>query len=340
MRQADTGVDRNNVLMINCEKTLEHYQAFKREVEAMPSVERTATANNNFYGGGPMVPVKTKTQGREIQLEFMIVDTGFMPLLGLQWKEKPSSMAMVMDGRHPILNEVAVAQIGIPGRATGQDLQDGHHVGGVLKDFNYASLQTEIKPLAIYIGLDTKAYGLQPNVLFVRFRPHTNLQAMLYHLGQLYKSFDNTAPFSYQFLDDAYDRQYKAENTLADLMNIFTVITVIIACLGLLALATFSAQQRIREISIRKVLGASVEGIATRLSLDFLRPVVLSLLLAIPVSAWVMHEWLNKYAYRVPLSWKVFTEASGLMAVLALATVYFLSLKAARANPAVSLRSE
>jgi putative ABC transport system permease protein len=340
MRQADKGVDRNNVLMINCEKTLEHYQAFKREVEAMPSVERTATANNNFYGGGPMVPVKTKTQGREIQLEYMIVDTGFMPLMGLQWKEKPSWMATVMDGRHPILNEVAVAQIGFPGRATGQDLQDGHHVGGVLKDFNYASLQTEIKPLAIYIGLDTEAYGLQPNVLFVRFRPHTNLQAMLYHLGQLYKSFDNTAPFSYQFLDDAYDRQYKAENTLADLMNIFTVITVIIACLGLLALATFSAQQRIREISIRKVLGASVEGIATRLSLDFLRPVVLSLLLAIPVSAWVMHEWLNKYAYRVPLSWKVFTEASGLMAVLALATVYFLSLKAARANPAVSLRSE
>lgn len=287
-----------------------------------------------------MVSVKTKTQGQEIQLEFMIVDTGFMPLMGLQWKEKPSSMAMVMDGRHPILNEVAVAQIGFPGRATGQDMQDGHRVGGVLKDFNYASLQTEIKPLAIYIGLDTQAFGLQRNVLFVRFRPHTNLPAMLHRLGQMYKSFDNTAPFSYQFLNDAYDRQYKAEDMLADLMSVFTIITVIIACLGLLALATFSAQQRIREIGIRKVLGASVEGIATRLAVDFLRPVVLSLMLAIPVSAWVMHDWLNKYAYRVPLSWMVFIEASVLMAILALATVFFLSLKAAKANPAESLRSE
>jgi putative ABC transport system permease protein len=217
---------------------------------------------------------------------------------------------------------------------------DGYLVGGVLKDFNYVSLQTEIKPMAIYIGLDTAAFGIQPNVLFVRFSPHTNVPAMLHQLGQIYKSFDHTAAFSYQFLDEVYDRQYKAEDMLADLMSVFTAITVIIACLGLFALATFTAKQRIKEIGIRKVLGASVEGIATRLSVDFLRPVGLSLLLAIPVSAWVMRGWLNKYAYRVPLSWRVFTEASVMMAVLALATVFFLSVAAARANPAESLRSE
>jgi putative ABC transport system permease protein len=340
MRQADTGVDRNNVVMINCEKTLKQYQEFKQEVAAMPSVERTATANTSFYGGGPVGPVKTKTPGQEIQMGYMIVDTAFISLMGLQWKEKPSSMAEVMDGRHPILNEVAVAQMGFSGAATGQVLDSRYFVGGVLKDFNYVSLQTEIKPLALYIGLDTQAFGIQRNVLFVRFSPHSNLPGMLHRLEQIYKSFDHTAAFSYQFLDDVYDRQYKAEDRLADLMNVFTTITVIIACLGLFALATFSTQQRIKEIGIRKVLGASVEGIATRLAVNFLRPVGLSLLLAVPVSAWVMHGWLDKYAYRVPLSCLVFTEACALMGMLALATVFFLSVKVARANPANSLRSE
>jgi putative ABC transport system permease protein len=340
MRSANTGVDRNNVVMITCEKTLKQYQAFKQAVAAMPSVEKTATANCGFYGGGPVGSVKTKTPGREIQMGFMIVDTAFIPLMGLQWKERPSSMVAVMDGRHPILNEVAVAQIGFSGRATGQNFQDSRLVGGVLKDFNYVSLESEIKPLALYIGLDTQAFGMQRNVLFVRFGPQSNLPAMLHQLGQIYKSFDNTAAFSYQFLDDAHDRQYKAEDRLAELMGVFTTITIIIACLGLFALATFSAQQRIKEIGIRKVLGASVEGIATNLSIDFLKPVGLSLLLAIPVSAWVMHGWLNKYAYRIPLSWRVFTEASLLMGMLALATVFFLSIKAAKTNPAVTLRSQ
>ncbi len=340
MQQADTGVDRNNVVMVTCEKTLKHYQQFKQEVAAMPSVQQTATANYGFYKGVPTGSFKTKTSGHEIAMGFMIVDTGFIPLMGLQWKEKPASLAAVMDGRHPILNEVAAVEMGFAGRATGQTVKDNYLVGGVLKDFNYVSLAEEIKPLQLYIGLDTPSFGLQRNVLFVRFWPHSDIAAMLRKIGQIYGSFDKTAAFSYEFLDDAYDSQYKAEDRLANLMGVFTTITVIIACLGLLALATFSAQQRIKEIGIRKVLGASVEGIATSLSIDFLKPVGLSLLLAVPVSAWVMHSWLNKYAYRIPLSWLVFTEASGLMAVLALSTILFLSVKAARANPANSLRSE
>jgi len=188
--------------------------------------------------------------------------------------------------------------------------------------------------------VDTAAFGRQYNVLFVRFWPYSDRAAALRKIGQIYGSFDKIKEFSYEFLDDAYDSQYKAEERLAGLMDVFSAITVIIACLGLFALATFSAQQRTREIGIRKVLGASVKGIATSLSIDFLKPVTLSLLLAVPVSAWVMHDWLNKYAYRIPLSWRVFTQASGSMAILALATVFFLSVKAARANPADSLRSE
>jgi putative ABC transport system permease protein len=340
MQQADTGVDRNNVVMVPCEKTMPRYQAFKQEIAAMPSVQKTATANYRFYNSFPLGSVKTRTTGHEIAMGYMIVDTGFISLLRLEWKEKPVSMAVIMDGRHPILNEVAVAELGITGRATGQLVQYHYFVGGVLKDFNYASLAQRIEPMQLYIGLDTASFGLQRNVLFVRFQPHSDIKAMLRKIGQIYATFDKTNVFSYQFLDDAYDSIYKTEDSLADLMSVFTTITVIIACLGLFALATFSAQQRIKEIGIRKVLGASIEGIATSLSIDFVKPVGLSLLLAIPVSAWVMHSWLSGYAYRIPLGWRVFTEASGLMALLALSTVFFLSIKAAKANPAESLRTD
>ena len=340
MQQADTGVDRNNVVMVTCEKTLASYQAFKHEVAAMPSVQATATANLPFYKGASNGVIDTKTPGHKILMWYMMVDTGFVPLMGLQWKEKPGSMAAVMDGRHPILNEVAVAEMGFSGRATGQVVNDDYRVGGVVKDFNYLSLAREIEPIELYIGVDTAAFGRQYNVLFVRFWPYSDRAAALRKIGQIYGSFDKIKEFSYEFLDDAYDSQYKAEERLAGLMGVFSTITVIIACLGLFALATFSTQQRTREIGIRKVLGASAAGIATSLSFDFLKPVTLSLLLAVPVSAWVMHDWLNKYAYRIPLSWGVFTGASGSMAILALATVFFLSVKAGRANPADSLRSE
>jgi putative ABC transport system permease protein len=340
MQHADTGVDRNNVVMVSCEKTLTSFPAFKREVASIPSVERTATANIVFYKGISNRIVTTKLPGHQILMSYMFVDTSFMSLMGLQWKEKPASIAAVMDGRHPILNEVAVSAIGFSGRATGQEVNEDYHVGGVLRDFNYMSLAREIQPIELFIGVDTATFPLQNNVLFVRFSPHTNVAATLRKIGQIFGSFDKTSEFSYEFLDEAYDSEYKAEERLADLMKVFATITVILACLGLFALATFSVQQWTKEIGIRKLLGASAETIAINLSFQFLKPVSISLLLAIPVSAWIMHSWLNKYAYRIPLSVRVFAEASAFMAMLALATVFFLSIKAARANPANSLRSE
>jgi putative ABC transport system permease protein len=326
--------------MITCENTLKQYQAFKREIATLPWVQQTATANYGFYKGLPFASVKTQTPGHNIGMGYMIVDTGFISLMGLKWKEKPASMITVMDGRHPILNEVAVAAIGFSGRATGQIVTDQYQVGGVLKDFNYFSLARQIQPLELYIGLDTPAFGLQRNILFVRYRPHSDISAMLKNIGQVYSSFDKISSFSYEFLDDAYDSQYKTEDRLARLMGVFSTITVIIACLGLFALATFSAQQRVKEIGVRKVLGASVKRIASGLCIDFLKPVALSLLLAVPISAWVMHGWLNNYAYRIPLNWQTFAVASGFMAILALVAVFFTSVKAATANPVTSLRSE
>ncbi len=341
MRHMDTGVDRDNVVMINCKASMRAYPSFQKEVQALPAVQKTATANYRFYNGFSMMPFRIGPQKKELAMSFMIVDTAFIQLLGLEWKEKPVSMADIMDGKHPVLNQAAVAQIGYRNPVTGQDLDERNIIGGVVKDFNYSSLSSGIKPAALFIGRDTLAFGKpSDNILFVRLRAHSDVAAVLAKIKELYDSFDKSSIFSYQFLDEAYDLQYKEEDKLADLMSVFTVITVIIACLGLLALATFAAQQRTREIGIRKVLGASVGSIASKLSADFLKPVGLSLLLAIPAAGWVMHSWLNGYAFRTSLSWWVFLVAAGLMGLAALATVFFLSLKAARTNPAESLRAE
>jgi putative ABC transport system permease protein len=159
-------------------------------------------------------------------------------------------------------------------------------------------------------------------------------------LGKAYSMFDRKHPFDYQFLDEVFDSQYKAEDRLAGLMGIFTAITIVIACLGLFALATFAAQQRLKEIGIRKVLGASVGSIGYLLTRDFLRPVLIAVIIASPVAWWVMHRWLEDFAYRTLIDWWIFPLAGGTLLLVALGTVLFRALGAAQTNPVSNLRTE
>jgi len=159
-------------------------------------------------------------------------------------------------------------------------------------------------------------------------------------IRKIYRRYDRQTAFEYSFADDAFDNQFKAEDRLAGLFGIFTAITIVIACLGLFALATFAAQQRLKEIGIRKVLGASVASIASLLSRDFLRPVLLSFVIASPLAWWVLHRWLQEFAYRTEFSWWVFPLAGGALLLVALGTVLFRALGAARINPVRNLRTE
>jgi putative ABC transport system permease protein len=159
-------------------------------------------------------------------------------------------------------------------------------------------------------------------------------------LKKTYAQYDPQTPFEYDLLDEAFNNLYKADDRLAGLFGLFTAISIVIACLGLFALAIFAAQQRVKEIGIRKVLGASVGSITALLSRDFLLPVIVAVLIACPLSWWLMNKWLQDFAYRTPLSWWVFPAAGlGLLAV-ALITVILRTLKAAKANPVDSLRAQ
>lgn len=343
IRHTDTGVDRENIVMVRFGTTLPRYSAFKREVQAIPGVREAATAHYPMYGGYELWSVQVEGTNKQMMLSILDVDNDFAHLLGLQWKNPPLPSQGLYDGRHVLLNEQAVAKLGLTGDVRGRKLTLGSgefRVGGVLKDFVYGSLKNEVGALGLFVGGDTaRRWGTTTNGwMFVRVNAHVNLPAMVASLKSIYGKYDRELPFEYHFLDEAFDKVYQAEDRLAGLMGLFTAITIGIACVGLFALATFTAQQRVKEIGIRKVLGATVASIGGLLARDFLRPVFLAVVIACPVSWWLMHRWLENFAHKTPMSWWVFAASGTGLLGIALVTVLFRSLRAARANPVENLR--
>jgi len=163
---------------------------------------------------------------------------------------------------------------------------------------------------------------------------------LLQELRKIYGRYDNEAPFEFTFMDDAHDAQYRAEDRLSKILNAFTAFTIFIAALGLFGFATFTVAQRTKEIGIRKVLGASVFSLMFLLSKDFIKLVVIAAIIASPVAWYFANKWLQNFAYRINLSWRIFLCAAILAFVVTLITISFHSLKAAKTNPVKSLRNE
>jgi putative ABC transport system permease protein len=346
IRHADTGVDRENVVLLPFGNTMQHYGAYLKEIAAIPGIRQVATTRYKLYQGTSLVQlVKFPGKATPEQLMFMYADSNFIPLLGLKWKEKPDPALSWFDKDHLAINEAAVDAWHWSGRATGNSFKFGENnvrVAGVLKDFNFFSLNVAIAPLGIRVTRkveDEWQSGID-GVLYAKIAPYVNTPALINAVHRVYSRYDDQTPFEFSFLDDVFNSQYQEEDRLAALMDIFTTITIVIACLGLFALATFAAQQRLKEIGIRKVLGASVASISALLSRDFLRPILLSVLIASPLAWWVMYRWLQNFAYRTPISWWIFPAVGGGLLLIAQLTVLFRTVKAARANPVDNLRTE
>jgi len=207
-------------------------------------------------------------------------------------------------------------------------------VVGVVKDFHTYSLQHKIEPLVL--GLPAP---LDKDNLYVRIKPAKTTEALAY-IQSVYRTFDTSATLDFHFLDENFSQQYKAEQKQGEVLLTFTILAVLIACLGLFGLAAFAAEQRTKEIGVRKVLGASVGSIVLMLSRDFLKLVLASIVIATPIAWYAMSRWLHDFAYRVDIHWWVFALAGLLAMVIALLTVSFQSVKAALMNPVNSLRSE
>jgi putative ABC transport system permease protein len=245
--------------------------------------------------------------------------------------------------RHVILNEVAVQRIGFgnPRDAIGKricniykGIADTFEVVGVVKDFHFEDLHQPVQPYGFFLD-STVVY----NYAIVHAAPG-NIDALIRSIGNTWHELDPGEPFDYSFLDEDFQRNYLPDKRLSSLVNYFTVIAIIISSMGLFGLATFSAEQRRKEISVRKVLGASVGRLVGLLARDFLKLVIVALVIASPVAWLAMSKWLQGFSSRINISWTVFVFSSTMVLAIALATISFQTFRAALSNPVKNLKNE
>ncbi|MFL5753646.1 MAG: ABC transporter permease, partial [Bacteroidia bacterium] len=238
-----------------------------------------------------------------------------------------------------IINEAAVKEFNwkTPQQALGKKIDWAFgktgKVVGVVKNFNYASLHSEVEPLIIHI------FPRWFWNLTLRLKTD-DLPATMKEIEADWKKISVEGGFDYAFLEDDFNSLYKSEQNMRSVLGTFTLLAVLVACLGLFGLAAFTIKQRFREIGIRKVLGSSVSSIVRLLSRDFLKLVLIAIAIAVPLAWYAGYKWLQDFAFRVSLSWWLFFSAGLLAVVIALLTVSILAVKAARANPVKSLRTE
>jgi len=353
LRSANLGFDQNQqvVILLRSSIAKKMYPSFKDELLKQSGISNVGgsmfypgtinISDNIFYKDG-----ESMAQARDVMMNY--VGTGFLQTLDIKqvagrlfsneyFTEDTAGAGAI------IINQTAVKTLGFANaeEAVNKNLHNdfnnqtyNYKIVGVVKDFHYQDLHLPIGP-----------YGFQLNnpASFNYMIVHVNSANMKAALGAIqntWHSLNADEPFDYSFLDKDFQKNYDAENRLADIVSDFTIIAILISCLGLFGLATFSAEQRIKEIGVRKVLGASVTSIVALLSKDFLKLVIVAVIIASPLAWFVMNKWLQSFAYRTSISWTVFVITTLVALFIALITISLQAIKAAVANPVDSLRSE
>jgi putative ABC transport system permease protein len=351
LHQKDLGLNKEEILFFPMRGTnmFNNNQTFKNELLKSPGVSSVSIGYGfpgDMVAGDQIIVNKGGEQVSQHATQLM-VDHDYVKTLGLQLVAgRDFSREMKTDPDQAfIINETAVRELGLgtPEKALGQTLlwptwsnQDSLKKGqiiGVVRDFHYKSLYDKVETTVLQIYPD--AYWK----VAVKLKSAGMDQTMA-QVKKVWAQFSPEYPIEYRFLDESFDQMYKSEDKLQALLGIFTALTIFVACLGLFGLAAFAAESRRKEIGIRKILGASVEGIVVLLSKDFVRLVVLALFIASPVAWYLMNEWLTDFAYRIELRWWFFALAALLVVVIALLTVSIQAIKAALMNPVKNLRTE
>lgn len=319
-------------------------QTFKNKLLQNSSIQNIALGSSSIEGGMNSGSAGNwYWQGMDTSLNVMVARLFVTPeaksIFNFQMKEGRWFNNDNSDRKNYVLNETAVMELGIRPSVIGQLFaRNGGDTGqiiGVIKDYNFSSLYNKIDPMVIANNNGDELL----NEFFVKITPG-NIPKAMDAIAATWKDFIPDAPFSYEFMDEAFDNLYKDDLKISKLALWFSCISIIISALGLFGLAAFVAEQRTKEIGIRKVLGASVVQITSMLSKSFVKLVVIAIFIASPIAWWVMHKWLESFTYRINISWWVFV-ASGFAAIaIAFITVSFRTVKAAMTNPVKSLRTE
>lgn len=343
----DLGYGKNQVLIIGGVNGLEgKRQAFKDAVVRLSQVN-TATLSSylptpSSRSSGTYMLAEDRSQEKSINMQQWTVDDDYLSTIGLSLVSGRAFDLdrFATDSSAVILNEKAVAVLGktpesVIGTQFVNDFQNGSlsTVIGVVKNFHYETLRDEVGSLALFHG------GEFASNLAIKLNGGDVSQTVA-QIENIWRDMAPTQPFDHYFMDDSFNSSYDAEQRLGRIFMIFTVLSIIIACLGLLGLATFNAQKRVKEIGVRKVLGAGVGQIVYRLSVDFLKLVGLAVFIALPLGWYAMNRWLEDFSYRIDIPWWIFALSALLAVGVALLTVSYQSIKAAIVNPVKSLRTE
>jgi putative ABC transport system permease protein len=345
LRSVDIGMEKSQVLALNFGNLKEKYQPFKQEIRQLVGIEQTAYSNLPLFKDGyNAFFIKSPENQKDVTMSFNNVDESFLSMFGLEWVSEPLDKNQVGNEETIIINEVAAKEMGMDVNKKGVKIalgKNGNEILGVMKDFIYDDLHSgKINPLAIFVTKDTLKNFDTGGTLYLKMNPKADVKDLLGKVEKISKKYNPEQPFSYYFLDEAYDNYFKAESRLSKMLSAFTAFAVFISCLGLFGLATFTAESRVKEIGIRKVLGASVLQITTLLSKDFIKLILWANVLGLPVAYYLIDKWLADFSYKTEISWWLFGVAGVSAILIALFTVSWQSIKAALMNPVKSLRSE
>jgi putative ABC transport system permease protein len=347
MQTKSLGFNREHIVVIPYNYALnDKFETFRTELlsdanfknasrtSRIPTGRLLDNMGASTLSGDSLVPTNT-------DIKFVSVDYDFIPAYGIQVAAgRNFSREFGTDTAGFIINESAVKALNWKtDEAVGKDFKYGSikgHIIGVINDFHFESMHQSIVPIVLVMLPPGFPYF---NNLSVKFSGN-NTGASLAYLEKTWKKFLPEIPFEYTFLDENFDKLYEAEQRQGNIFTAFACFAILIACLGLFGLSAFTISQRVKEIGVRKVLGAEVSGIVALLSKDFLKLVLVAAIIAFPIAWYAMNNWLKDFAYRIHIQWWIFVVAAVAALLIALLTVSFQAIKAAIANPVKSLRTE
>ncbi len=343
----DVGFNRNQVLIIQHTDALrDQGTTFKNELLQISGVQNVTMSgylpvnfnrSNDAFFTSPALD-----QSTAMSMQNWTVDETYIPTLDIKILQgRNFSPQFPTDSTGIIINEAAAKFLATKNLLNKKlyEIKDintkalnEYFVIGVMKNFNFSSLRDVVTPLALKLGKDNGNISVRIN--------SSDIPNVLAQIKNKWKAIAPLQPFDYSFMDEDFNKLYTTEQRTGQIFITFAVLAILIACLGLFGLVTYAAEQRTKEIGIRKVLGANVANIVTMISKDFLKLVLIASVIAFPVAWWAMNKWLQDFAYRVNISWWVFALAACIAMLIALITIGFQSIKAAVANPVRSLRTE
>jgi predicted lysophospholipase L1 biosynthesis ABC-type transport system permease subunit len=339
IQSTNLGYNRDNVITFTAEgKIAEAPETFLSEIKKIPGIVNASYMDGDLIGlHNGTFGVEWEGKSPDLVVDFEMLRTGYdlVETLGMELIEGRSfSRNFSAESSKVIFNEAAIESMGLT-QPVGQTVRvwgEEKQIIGVVKNFHFESLYENVHPFFFM-------FSDQARNMMVKIKGGTARETIT-QLGAFYQGFNQGVPFDYRFLDEDYQKLYASENRVAVLSRYFAGFAILISCLGLFGLVAFTAERRLKEIGIRKILGSTNFGIVRLLSADFTRMVIMAIVIALPMSYYIAKNWLDNFAYKIDLAWWYFAGAGCIALLISWFTVGLQTVKAARVNPAECLKEE